>query len=112
MAWRGILAVKQAEKPTTSLKLLYMFRYFCLLYGKNTSPSHVRLLVPLTQQKIADHIGLTRETTNIELGKLKAKKIVSCKRGIYTVDTAKLNEQIEDEYNPGIAVNMLPVSTN
>lgn len=103
------LQIDSLEKPNANLKLMYMFRYFCLMYGHDLKPNQVELLVPLTQQTIADHIGLTRETASIELNRLKARGIIiSCKQKIYVIDTEELAKQIEDEFNPGIYVNMLP----
>lgn len=103
------LQIDSLEKPNASIKLMYMFRCFCLMYGRDIAPNTVELLVPLTQQTIADHVGLTRETASIELNRLKAKGIIlSCKQKIYVINTEALAQQIEDEFNPGVYVSMLP----
>lgn len=94
-------------KPTSEMKMLYTIRFFCLLYGTIPENNSVKIQIKLTHQDIAEFTGLTRETTSIELGKLKKSKVISCKQKYYTVDTFRLNERIEDEYNPGVTHNIL-----
>jgi DNA-binding transcriptional regulator LsrR (DeoR family) len=64
--------------------------------------------VPLTQQDLADFTGLTRETTNLELNKLKKEKIVTSDQKYYIVNIEKLNSKVDDEYAPDVLLNMLP----
>lgn len=101
------LHVEALEKPSANIKLLYMFRYFCLQYGEKVSENTVNIKLPLSQQDIADFSGLTRETTSKEIGILKNNKILVHKRKYYTIDIDKLNEAIDDEYNPGVSVSLL-----
>lgn len=85
-----------------SAKLAEMLRHLCLRYGHDVLVDHVRINIPLTQQELANVVGLTRETTVIELNKLKRQNIIEVTRKYYTVNTALLNDTIDDEYNPGI----------
>ncbi len=103
----NMLQVDALEKTRAYTKLLYTLRYLCLRYGRDVKTDLVKIFVPLTQQEIANTTGLTRETTTLELTKLRKQRIISVKHKYYTVDTAKLNTLIDDEYNPGITVNML-----
>lgn len=103
----NMLQVDALEKTRAYTKLLYTFRYLCLRYGRDIRRDLVKIYVPLTQQEIANTTGLTRETTTLELKKLREQKILSVRRKYYTVDTSKLNAQIDDEYDPGIDVSML-----
>ncbi len=103
----NMLQVDALEKTKAYSKLIYTFRYFCLLYGRDVKRDLVKIYVPLTQQELANKTGLTRETTTLELKKLKKQKIISVRHKYYTVDTAKLNSEIDDEYDPGIEVSML-----
>ena len=100
------LQVDALEKPNAKLKLLYTFRYLCLLYGKEIDKDIVRIQLPLTQQEIADIVGLTRETTSKELSILKIERVISRERKYYSINTQVLRNFIDDDFNPGISVNL------
>lgn len=103
----NMLQVDALEKARAYTKLLYTFRYFCLRYGRDIKKNLVKIYVPLTQQELANTTGLTRETTTLELKKMKKQKIISMKHKYYTVNTQRLNEKIDDDYSPGVQVSML-----
>lgn len=88
-------------------KLLYIFRYLSLLYGRESESGESKIQIPLTQQDIANLSGLTRETTTIEINKLKSRGIISDDHRYYTVSINRLNDEIDDDFNPGISINML-----
>jgi CRP/FNR family transcriptional regulator len=102
------LKLDALEKPHAGQKLLYTFRYLCVQYGTRLGMNAIMIQVPLTQQDIADSTGLTRETTNLELNKLRKAKIVTNDQKFYVVDFVKLNELIDDEFVPGSSLNLLP----
>ncbi|HUC96660.1 MAG TPA: Crp/Fnr family transcriptional regulator [Candidatus Saccharimonadales bacterium] len=102
------LKLDAIEKPYAGMKLVYTFRYLCIQYGTNVDSGSVMIQVPLTQQDLADFTGLTRETTNLELNKLKKERIVTSDQKYYTVDIEKLNSKVDDEYAPDALLNMLP----
>jgi len=106
------LHIDVLEKPNVESKILYAFRCLCLLYGSHPLDKLVKIQIPFTQQEIADFSGLTRETTNIELNKLKKAGIVTYNHKYYSVDTEKLSAVIDDEYNPGIPENILHLDTH
>lgn len=101
------LKIDALEKPNAEQKLVYTFRYLSMLYGSGRGSVLVRVEVPLTQQDLADLVGLTRETTNVELNKLKHSGIIISYQKYYTVDMTKLNEKIDKEYEPEKALSML-----
>jgi len=101
------LRIDALEKPNAEIKIIYMFRYFCLLYGSSRWNGFVRIEVPLTQQDLAELTGLTRETINIEINRLTKMKIISCSHKYYTVDTTYLNKIIENDYKPELSLNLL-----
>lgn len=102
-----MLKIEALEKPHAKQKLLYTFRYLCLLYGTNRWNGFVRIEVPLTQQVLADLTGLTRETTNMEINNLKKLKIITSYQKYYTVDTSKMNDKIDGDYEPEKSLSML-----
>jgi CRP-like cAMP-binding protein len=106
------LHIDVLEKPDVKTKLLYTFRFLGLLYGSHPENESVKILIPFTQQDIAEFSGLTRETTNVELNKLKRAGFITCKRKYYTVNTKKITDKIDDEYNPGMSENILHLDTH
>jgi CRP/FNR family transcriptional regulator len=88
-------------------KILYMFRYFCLRYGRDLQNNLVKIQIPLTKQEIANWVGLTRETVTIALHRLAGQGIIRSEKKYYLVDTKKLNRRIVDEYDSGIWINKL-----
>ena len=106
------LHIDVLEKPNVETKTLYALRCLCLLYGSNPKDELVKIQIPFTQQEIAEFTGLTRETTSIELNKLKKAGIFTCKHRYNTVDTRKITQVIDDEYNPGISENILHLDTH
>lgn len=101
------LQVDALEKPRGYVRLLYVFRYFCLRYGRNTDDEFVKIQIPLTQQDIANFTGLTRETVSIGINRLREEGIISSENKYYAVDTKRLNDKIDDDFNSGIFVSML-----
>ncbi len=102
------LKLDALEKPHARLKLLYTLLYLCYQYGTNVVTGIIMIQVPLTQQDLADATGLTRETTNIEINKLKKEKVVTSDQKYYLIDIEKLNSKVDDAYEPGSSMNMLP----
>ncbi|HEU5121897.1 MAG TPA: Crp/Fnr family transcriptional regulator [Candidatus Saccharimonadales bacterium] len=101
------LQVDALSKSRAIFKLLYIFRFLCLSYGKPLQEGFTKIQVPLTQQEIANLTGLTRETAALELNKIKNKKVIAWSQRYYIVNTKKLNAIIDDEYNPGIVNDRL-----
>lgn len=98
------LQINALIQTTASMKIAAMLRYLCLRYGHDTEPNSVRIGIPLTQQEIANLIGLTRETTILELSKLKKRDIIDVVQRHYIVNTTLLNTILDDEYSPGISL--------
>lgn len=79
-------------------KALHTMHYLSLCFGRDVRPYVVEIPLPLTQQDLANFMGLTRETTSAALHTLSEQKIISYKRKKYVVRTDKLNELLDDEY--------------
>ena len=65
-------------------------------FGVLLRPYNSRLKLAMTQQEIANSLGLTRETTNIELRKLEVKQLISYSRKSYILHTERLRKYLED----------------
>jgi len=94
------LKIDALEKPNATLRLLYMFRYLCLAYGKKSTDGFIKIQVPLTQQRLADFAGFTRETATLLLHKMKTQKIISSSEKYFYINIA--------EHDASLSVSMLP----
>ena len=98
------LRVNALAQSRAADKLLHTIHYLCLRFGKEIKKDFVRIRLPLTQQELANFMGLTRETTTVELSKLKQLGVISYCHQTYSVRTNKLNELLDEEYNPGLDI--------
>lgn len=96
------MRINALEQSKASDKVLNTLHFLALRYGKDIRPHTVHIDLPITQQDLANFMGLTRETTGLELKKLEKKGIISYQRQNYLVHTDKLNEVLDDEYERGI----------
>jgi CRP/FNR family cyclic AMP-dependent transcriptional regulator len=81
------------EKPKASEKIVYMLNILAKRFGtENAEGDKSKITVPLTQQDIANLLGLTRETVATELKKLKDKDFVYYDKWQFVVHTDKLAE--------------------
>jgi CRP/FNR family transcriptional regulator len=94
--------VNALEQSRASSKVLSTIRFLCLRFGEDLAPNIVRIELVLSQQELANFMGLTRETTSIELKKLRAKKVLRRSKQHYIVQTKKLNDLLDEEYDPGV----------
>lgn len=94
-----INALEQSKAPQ---KVINTIHCLCLRFGVEEKNNAVRIQLPLTQQDLANFIGLTRETTGIELKKLHKKGVLSYRRQNYVVRKDKLDELLDEDYGLGI----------
>ena len=96
------MRINALEQSKAAAKVLNTIHFLCLQFGKELKEDMVSIQLPMTQQELANFMGLTRETTGIELKKLQRKGILSYKRQKYMVKTALLNDLLDEEYGQGI----------
>ena len=101
------LQVEALEQSRAQLKLLYTFRHLTLTHGIKLEKNRIKIGIPLTQQELANFTGLTRETVALELNKLIDDAVVYVDHKYYVVNTDKLNDIIDDEYDPGMLIQHL-----
>lgn len=99
------MRVNALEQSKAVDKILHTLHFLALRHGREIGPHKVEIQLPLTQQELANIIGLTRETTGIELKKLERKGVLTHRRHTYTILTNKLNEVLDEEYDPEILVD-------
>lgn len=89
------------EQSKAISKVINTLHFLCLSYGKTIKGEQVKIDLPLTQQELANFMGLTRETTGIELKRLQKRGIISYRRQNYVVKVDRLNELLDEEYDMG-----------
>lgn len=71
-------------------KILHMLFYLSMVHGKDSPDGSTLIDLPLTQQDFANLLGLTRETTGIELLKLKKSGLLTLTRKRYRLNKTQL----------------------
>ncbi len=86
--------ISALEHPKAGDKVAFMLLHMANQVGTKIRPYKARLKLSVTQQEIADALGLTRETTGAELKKLELKNIVSHSRKSYVLYMDKLRDYL------------------
>jgi CRP/FNR family transcriptional regulator len=95
------MRISALERSKASEKVLHTMHFLSLRYGQDIAPDTVRIPLPLTQQDMANLMGITRETAGIELKKLEKAGVITYQRQLYIVHTNKLGELLEFDYEFG-----------
>ncbi len=93
------LHISALEQTRAAEKLLRILQWLSLRFGKEIKPNVYRIDIRLTHQDLAHMIGMTRETTAVELGKLRKQKIISYQNQRYILHVDKMRQVMgEDEF--------------
>lgn len=96
------MRVTALEQSKAIDKIVHTLHFLALRFGEEIAPNTVHITLPLSQQELANIIGLTRETTSIELNKLTKKGIIAHDRHKkYIIYTDRLNEALDIDYGAG-----------
>lgn len=95
------MRINALEQSKAIDKIIHTLHFLSLRFGREIAPHTVKIQLPLTQQDLANIMGLTRETTGIELKKLERQGIVTYRRQNYIVHTNRLNDVLDEEYDHG-----------
>ena len=90
------LRVNALEQPRAGDKIAFMLYYMATQLGVRLRPYKTRLGLTITQQEIADALGLTRETAGIELKKLELKHLISHSRKKYVLYMERLRRYLDE----------------
>lgn len=97
------MRINALEQSKANAKVVNTLHFLCLRFGVDIKKNVVRIELPLTQQDLANFVGLTRETTGIELKKLQKQGVISYKKRNYIVQTSKLNLLLDEDYGQGMS---------
>lgn len=92
-----LMQITALEQSRAAEKLLLMMYYLMFRYGKETTSGVYRVDLRLTHTTLGSLMGLTRETTTMELGRLKRKKIVTYDSKGYIIYRKELERRLGDE---------------
>lgn len=81
----SLMRITALEQARARDKIMFTLLFLIHRYGKEVVPGYFSLGLQLTHQTIADLVGLTRETTAVELSSLKKDKVLSYKRQKYLI---------------------------
>lgn len=93
----AVMRITALEQPKAREKLTYTMYFLAQRYGEHTGPDKVQIRLQLTHQHLANLVGLTRETTAVEMKKLKNAGIVNYVRQKYVVNMKKLLETMGED---------------
>lgn len=96
------MRINALEQSKAAAKVLYTIHFLCIRFGRELKDDTVQIELPLTQQDLANFMGLTRETTGIELKKLQRQGILSYRKQNYVVKTDKLDSLLDEDYDQWI----------
>lgn len=92
-----LLQITALEQSRAADKLLLMLYYLMFRYSKQITPGNYELRFHLTHTTLGNLTGLTRETTSVELGKLRRKGVVSYSGNLFTIHRQQLEAHLARE---------------
>jgi CRP-like cAMP-binding protein len=103
-----LMQITALEQSRAAEKLLLMMYYLMFRYGKETSPGVYHVGLRLTHTTLGSLMGLTRETTTMELGRLKRKNIVTYDSKGFTINRQELERRLGDESFASLKLQLNP----
>jgi CRP-like cAMP-binding protein len=86
----SLIRIAALEQAKAHDKIAYTLFYLMLRHGREIMPGISRLELKLKHQDIAELVGLTRETTAIEVHALQTAKVLSYQNQRYLIKREKL----------------------
>lgn len=86
---RCVHTIENISMRSSYVRVAHQLLFLAQEYGEPT-PEGVYIKPPLTQQDIADLLGMTRETVTMAITKLRSKDIVQGARQLMVTDMSKL----------------------
>jgi CRP/FNR family transcriptional regulator, cyclic AMP receptor protein len=86
----SLIRIAALEQAKAHDKIAYSLFYLLLRHGREIMPGIFRLELKLKHQDIAELVGLTRETTAIEVHALQSSKVLSYQNQRYLIKREKL----------------------
>jgi CRP-like cAMP-binding protein len=100
-----MMRVTALEQSRASEKIMFTLYYLLFRYGEQIKPGIFDINMQLTQSIIAGLVGLTRETTATELGKLRRAKILEYTTQKYTINKGALERALGEDNFSDLKIN-------
>lgn len=91
------LRITALVQSSAAEKIAFMLYYLMFRHGQKTDGDNYAIDIKMTQSLIASLVGLTRESTAVNLKLLKKKGIVSYGNFNYTVNKARLERFVGED---------------
>lgn len=88
--------VNALEQPKAGDKIAFTLFYMANQLGVRLRPYKTRFKLSITQQEIADSLGISRETAGNELKKLEVKNLLSHSRKSYILYMERLRRYLDE----------------
>jgi CRP-like cAMP-binding protein len=96
----SLLRITSLEQSRAGEKISFTLYYLVFRYGREIKPGIYSVQMNLTHTVIADMVGIARETTAVEMNKLKKAGVVTYNSKEYVIDRKKLEKVMgEDTFN-------------
>lgn len=92
-----LLQITALEQSRAADKLLLILYFLLFRYSKKLNDNDFELKFHLTHTTLGNLTGLTRETTSVELGKLRRKKIVTYSGTQFIIHRSALEQYLAKE---------------
>lgn len=93
----ALVRIAALEQAKAHDKIAYCLFYLLVRHGREIMPGIVRLDLKLKHQDIAELVGLTRETTAIEVHALQTAKVLSYQNQRYLIKREKLLNVLNED---------------
>lgn len=95
----ALLHISALAQDTATGKVAYTLRYLAVKFGEKLPDGrHYKISIRLTQQDIAKLCNISRETTSLELTKLKKLLLIRERNKHYVVNLAKLSAEVGEPH--------------
>lgn len=84
-----------AQKPRARDKIMHILQFIAARFSRPERGDVEHVEVPLTHQDFANLVGLARETTTLELKKLKEQGVIDYDKNNFYIRTKRLADAIE-----------------
>jgi len=92
-----LMRITALEQSNAAEKIALTLYYLLIRHGIERRPGYFTIDIKMTQSMIASLVGLTRESTAVNIAKLKSKGVLTYKNFIYVVNKPNLEKIVGED---------------
>lgn len=92
-----LMRITALEQSNAAEKIALTLYYLMIRHGVERTPGNFTITIKMTQSMIASLVGLTRESTAVNIATLKKKGVVTYQNFIYVVNKPNLEKFIGED---------------